>query len=181
MKRYTVYSLFLMSVLVIFSCTKDVVKVDDPVGTITQSINYTVGGMSIILYQGLDEDTFHYVPYVQIKVGIRDASLNFSFDDITATDINIINWIYIGHGMGGEIVDVGEVNGLGNVTEKPSAGWSGLAAVQVGHGYVVRYKNTFNYSTADLPYYYGRLYVEDWLTATTGGVIGATVKYQLPF
>lgn len=67
---------------------------------------------------------------------------------------------------------VGAVNGLGNVSTIPTAGWTNQIAVKPGNGYVAydRNSNTFY-----------RIYVEDYIEAVTGGVIGADVKYQKPF
>lgn len=68
---------------------------------------------------------------------------------------------------------VGKVNGLGNITGIPNNGWATKVAVEPGNGYVVRY--LFNSC------YYYRLYVEDYILNTSGGIIGAKVKYQTPF
>lgn len=67
---------------------------------------------------------------------------------------------------------IGAVNGLGNVSTIPTAGWTNQIAVKPGNGYVAydRNSNTFY-----------RIYVEDYIEAVTGGVIGADVKYQKPF
>ena len=69
-----------------------------------------------------------------------------------------------------EFVSVGKVSGLSKITTIPSSGWSASAAVVPGTGYVARYNNT-----------YARIYVIDYIVDTTGGIIGATIKYQCPF
>lgn len=68
--------------------------------------------------------------------------------------------------------DLGAVKGLGNVSYIPTAGWASKVAVTPGHGYVAydQYKDQ-----------YYRLFVEDYAVSTTGGIIGADVKYQKPF
>lgn len=65
---------------------------------------------------------------------------------------------------------VGQVKGLGNVSTIPSAGWASQVAVKPNNGYVAFYNGIFY-----------RLYVEDFIEGTSGGVIGADVKYQKPF
>lgn len=71
------------------------------------------------------------------------------------------------------IASLGPVNGLGNVSTIPVAGWATKVAVTPGNGYVA-YD-----SSADTFY---RIYVTEYLTAAgTGGVIGAEIKYQKPF
>lgn len=67
---------------------------------------------------------------------------------------------------------IGSVKGLGNVTDIPTTGWASKVAVIPGNGYVVCdiYKEKFY-----------RIYVTDYIVGTTGGIIGAEVKYQTPF
>lgn len=69
-----------------------------------------------------------------------------------------------------QIVSLGAMKGLGNVVTVPIEGWSSSVAVVPGNGYVVR--NNGNYA---------RLYVDSYMTSTSGGIMGATVKYQSPF
>lgn len=153
----------------------------DPAGTVTVSINYTANPIPIILYQNLDEEPEQGWPYVQVKVGIRNASINFEFDAIQSDNIYIGHPYLIHHGLGGEIACVGSVQGLGAVTAKPAGGWNNICAVEAGKGYVVRYRHTKNYTTSALPYHYARLYVTSLLESTSGGIIGAKVKYQAPW
>ena len=70
----------------------------------------------------------------------------------------------------GYIASYGMVNGLGNVSNIPIAGWASEVTVKPGYGYVAYHAGTFY-----------RMYVSDYIVATTGGVIGAEVKYQKPF
>lgn len=67
---------------------------------------------------------------------------------------------------------VGAVNGLGNVSYIPTNGWTDKIKVTPGEGYVAydSYKNK-----------YYRIYVVSYIVSTTGGIIGADIKYQEPF
>lgn len=67
-------------------------------------------------------------------------------------------------------VSLGKVNGLGNITKIPKLGWTKTTSVKPGFGYVA-YSNNVYY----------RVFVEDYIISTDGGVIGAEVKYQKPF
>lgn len=71
-----------------------------------------------------------------------------------------------------EFVDLGEMRGLGDITTIPVDGWSSTVSVLPEHGYVIYFA-----------YYhvFARLYVEKYLTDTSGGIIGAAVKFQQPF
>ncbi|MDR1562033.1 MAG: DUF5036 family protein [Dysgonamonadaceae bacterium] len=69
---------------------------------------------------------------------------------------------------------IGKMRGLGNVTKIPTSGWATKVAVVPGYGYVGRHSD-YNDTT------YVRIYVVDYLEGTSGGVIGANVKYQSPF
>lgn len=69
-----------------------------------------------------------------------------------------------------EFVSLGEVSGLSKITSIPTTGWSKSAAVIPGHGYVARCNGN-----------YARIYVVDYTVATSGGIMGATIKYQAPF
>lgn len=71
------------------------------------------------------------------------------------------------------IADVGPVSGLAAVPTSDPAGYTGVVAAQVGHGYVMRYHESVSGTT-----YHLRLYVDGWLTsALTGGVTGVRIKY----
>lgn len=76
-----------------------------------------------------------------------------------------------------EFVSVGEINGLGNIVSIPSNGWANEVAVMPGNGYVAR----CSYYTDNKYYEYARLYVKEWIVSTTGGILGAVVKYQAHF
>ena len=69
-------------------------------------------------------------------------------------------------------VSLGNMSGLANVKQIPTTGWASKVAVVPGNGYIA-------YDNLTGSYY--RLYVTDYIVSTTGGIIGADVKYQVPF
>lgn len=94
---------------------------------------------------------------------------------------------YAGQWNGGEISSMGPVDDLGGVKKIPEGGWSKKSAVQPGYGYVVRLKQDEKTSTSTDGQLtintkkicrYARIYVVDWDVSTTGGIIGATIRYQ---
>ena len=83
---------------------------------------------------------------------------------------NANNFIAIGYYGGCAIVDMGKKK-LSQIQSVPSIGWTDETAVLVGHGYIYRYTYDSN------PYKYIKVYVVDYITGTSGGIIGAEVKY----
>ena len=75
-----------------------------------------------------------------------------------------------------EMVDVGAVSGLSAINSIPQQGWSTKVAVLPGHGYIAR---IYGYKTDRL--YYVRFYAISYIKGTSGGIIGANVKYQSPW
>lgn len=71
---------------------------------------------------------------------------------------------------GAYFTSVGAVKGLGNVSTIPTTGWAEQMSVIAGNGYVAYSNNQFY-----------RIYVVSDIVATTGGIIGADIKYQKPF
>lgn len=81
--------------------------------------------------------------------------------------------MYIGNDYNftnGQFVSLGTMKGLGNVSYIPTAGWASNVAVRKNTGYVA-YANGEFY----------RIFAENEIAGTTGGVIGYDVKYQAPF
>lgn len=76
-------------------------------------------------------------------------------------------------GDGAEIVDLGQVAGLGNITSAPLSGWKSKTAAIVGHGYMLRSTETWGGDLA-------RLYIDSEMVSVGGGIMGYTVKYQCP-
>lgn len=70
------------------------------------------------------------------------------------------------------IASIGSVKGLGNVSSIPMTGWSDAVAVEPGAGYVAYDSDRDEFV---------RIFVTDWVISTSGGIIGADVKYQKPF
>ena len=176
MKKISLF-LCLLIVLGISSCTKESSAPADPTGTITTNLV-----SNIFLYEGLADPPYSTIyttyPYVEMIVGMDAPTLNTSFQekvstspggyfnaDVIASDISAAN--------------VGAVRGLGDVTQKPTSGYTTSCMLEIGHGYVVRYKHS--YASADQNYYYARFYVSEWVISTSGGIIGAKVKMQYPF
>lgn len=88
-----------------------------------------------------------------------------------------LGYIYIddGNNFSGSssyFASIGKVRGLGNVSDIPTSGWASQVAVNPGYGYVA-------YNGGDRQFY--RIYVEDYIVSTGGGIIGADIKYQTPF
>lgn len=81
--------------------------------------------------------------------------------------------MYNTHNMA-DIASLGKAYGLLDVNIVPmAAGWSKTVAVLPNYAYLIR-ENNYGHS-------YIRLYVEDYVTNTSGGIMGAKVKYQYPF
>jgi hypothetical protein len=93
----------------------------------------------------------------------------------------VSQWFNISTSYGGEAVDIGAVKGLGNVTSKPTSGYSNAAALLPGHGYVIRWRKSDNYPTSTQPYFYHRFYVTEYSVNTAGGIMGVLINFQGPF
>ena len=72
-----------------------------------------------------------------------------------------------------EIASIGKVNGLSNIKDIPETGWTNQTTTIPGCGYVHRTK--YRYRDG---YAYTRIYVVDYMTSTSGGIMGITIKYQ---
>lgn len=88
------------------------------------------------------------------------------------------NFSSTGNGLW-RFVTIGKVNGLGNITKIPDSGWADYVAVLPGYGYVGAGGYFSGHSIAGVTHV--RIYVIDWITSTSGGIIGAEVQYQSPF
>ena len=88
---------------------------------------------------------------------------------------NIDTWYY-----NAQIVSVGKVKGLSAITKIPESGWAERCAATAGCGYVIRQSKVSAYDTSRTDgYKYCRVYLVDFITSTSGGIMGATIKYQL--
>ena len=133
----------------------------DPSGTITANIRND--GPELSIYWE-DEEGFS----VSTGLSINDAN-------------NFEAYYY-----NSEIVCVGKVSGIGSIKKVPQSGWSNTCAVQPGYGYVLRAKgyrwnNNSKREEYSDDYRYVRFYVVDYMEGTSGGIIGATIKYQAPW
>lgn len=158
----------------------------DPSGTSGISLNFN--DKPIILYSGLAPDGPYQIngytyPYITIVFGL-EGTLNFTYHTavIQNNSGSLANPIWWGlGGIGGEEVDMGVVSGLGSVITKPTSGYAPNRAIQVGHGYVIRYKKSKDLTSPLLPYLYARVYVVDLLKNTSGLTTGVILKYQTSF
>ena len=73
------------------------------------------------------------------------------------------------------IVSVGKVNSLSDIRNIPESGWSHEAAAIPGYGYI--YKSSYIEGGIS-SWRYARIYAVDYMTSTSGGIMGITIKYQ---
>ncbi len=107
-------------------------------------------------------------------------TLSMRDQDNGDTRFGINDYIYINdENFGGaQFASIGAVNGLGNVSYIPKAGWSNKVAVIPGNGYIA-YIPKSDWYYHDEQWY--RIYVIDYITNTAGGIMGADIKYHTPF
>jgi hypothetical protein len=90
-------------------------------------------------------------------------------------------WLYNGNGLV-SICDMGQMKGLGNIQSIPQTGYNNpqddnkTVACESEHGYVVKFEG----GDLPTPQYVG-LYVVEPIVNTSGGIMGAKVKYKYPF
>ena len=113
-----------------------------------------------------------------------NTTISLSHEDRTYAYVSITsgNNFYLGtfeYGVNCEICDAGAKK-LGAVKTVPSSGWANELAVIPGHSYVVKVSTRNYYDNPDykpVKFYY-KIYVIDWINgASSGGIIGAEVKY----
>lgn len=75
----------------------------------------------------------------------------------------------------GSITCVGSVSNIRRINRIPESGWTNAVSVKPGNGYIICHKNPDGYSKFCR---YARVYVEDWIESTDGGIIGAVIRYQ---
>lgn len=180
------FLILMVSILTLFSCKKTEPE-PDPEGTVSININTTVNASPILLYKGAMEPCDYFLSggdtvffnnglVVRVFLGI-DKNINFATSHHYG---DASNWGWFNEGV--EFVDVGMVDGLGELKSIPQAGWSNSVSATKGHGYFVRYKHSINLNDENFPLYYAILYVEDYLTSSVnGGIIGIKLKYKNPF
>jgi hypothetical protein len=106
-----------------------------------------------------------------VSVNDPEGTIALSMRNSNNGDTHLDN-IYIENEnfRGGYFASIGAVNGLGYVAGIPATGWAQQVSVTEGNGYV---------AFSDGQYY--RIYVVSDIIGTSGGVIGADIKYQKPF
>ena len=111
-------------------------------------------------------------PEGTIQLSMRDDDNGKTLlDNIYISDENFAsNYVWPGNTV--TFVSLGSMNGLANIKQIPTTGWASKVAVVPGNGYIA-------YDRSNDSYY--RLYVTNYIVSTTGGIIGADVKYQMPF
>lgn len=111
-------------------------------------------------------------PEGTIQLSMRDDDNGKTLlDNIYISDENFAsNYVWPGNPV--TFVSLGNMSGLANVNQIPTAGWASKVAVVPGNGYIA-------YDSSKDTYY--RLYITNYIVSTTGGIIGADVKYQVPF
>lgn len=74
-----------------------------------------------------------------------------------------------------KVASVGKVSGLGGIKKSPSSGWADRISVTPGKGYVVKFEGT-----AQSGHFckYARIYVSEWIEGTSGGILGAVIRYE---
>lgn len=73
-----------------------------------------------------------------------------------------------------KMVSIGKVNGLSSINVIPKDGWTNQVAAIPGYGYI--YRSEYVYTPGI--YTYARIYAVDYMTSTSGGIMGITIKYQ---
>jgi hypothetical protein len=174
-------TILFFSILAESGCTtKEKTQIPDPVGTNTYTFIADNKQFDLDLYKSIDDDPNHN--YVWIRFGLSSSALNFGFITVNYVNGDFTNSYYnIRYENGGEIVNLGKVDGLGSITKIPTSGWSTSSSAEVGNGYVVRFKHSSEYGNSSLPYYYARFYVTDFVNSTSGGIGFVKAKYQMPF
>ncbi len=90
-----------------------------------------------------------------------------SSNNLGFLDVNFSNF---------EIASVGSVSSLSKIKNIPETGWVCEIAAHPGKGYVIRYNEVYEGNTGE--FHYCRLYVEDWIKSTSGGIVGAVIWYE---
>lgn len=90
-----------------------------------------------------------------------------------ALGISVSNNFYVSSWRSNcSITCVGSVSNIRRINRIPESGWANEVSVKPGNGYVIRHKNMNELC------HYARVYVEDWIESTSGGIIGAVIRYQ---
>jgi len=124
-------------------------------------------------------------PSGTIIVSIRNASNGSTrvTPDICHSYFGISNANnFIGYADDWKFSTAGITDGLGSIKKIPTAGWASQVSVMPGYGYVgASFSGVFGGRLQTANVIYVRLYVDNYIKNTSGGVMGAYVKYQSPF
>jgi len=151
-----VFLFFAVCLIGFVGCKKDDEKVPDPEGTITANL----GRISLDFY------------YLEEIGWVAPDNIGL---------IHLYTCYGVCHRWKITFCNVGKVSGLGSIKTIPTSGYANNVACEVGHGYVIKCEN-FNYYGGELVnVIYIRLYVVESIVSTSGGIMGAKVKYQYPF
>lgn len=167
MKKIHLFGMLLMALamsMAFTSCEKD----DGSTGIEMRMRNGNNGGdeLRLLIVPELRENEIH---------------INDGYTHLGITSSNNFKVVGLYDWAESEIVCVGNVSGLSRINNIPNSGWTQQAAVQPGQGYIIRRKKSsdemyeFYYSQFCT---YARVYVEDWIEGTSGGIIGAVIRYQ---
>lgn len=157
LKRLMNYAFCFFSILASVSCDKD-----EPAGTDPAKPVNDPAGTIIVSVRNENNGGTGFQP-----AGTGSASVYID----KADNFYGSNW---------KFTTIGACRGLGNVVSIPASGWTERTSVREGYGYVGAYLINDNYRKVHEVTYI-RLYVDEYMISTLGGVIGAEIKYQAPF
>ena len=147
------------------SSDKNKNNVSDPEGTITSNI---AEGTEIILLKDISYCAVSWAKPDNIWISYGDYDCYYCLISICS---------------------VGQVNGLGSINRIPTSGYTSrisgdgdqTLSCDVGYGYVIKIEEEVYYPYTYTIRTYARMYVIERIISTSGGIMGAKVKYQYPF
>jgi len=130
---------------------------------------------------GGGEDTSGLITLKMRNSENGETKISFGAGYFMINKANNFDEYYIAGGQGGiiEFCDMGTKK-LSAIKTVPTSGWAREVAVTPNHRYVIR--NNYSQWNSDIQGHeqkvaYLKLYVVDYITSTTGGIIGAEVQY----
>ena len=170
MKNKYLFGLLLMTMVIGFgftSCEKD----DGSEGIEFRMRNSDYGGDGISILQVDNEfsvNQYRYYVSWWVNLGISESN-NFYVRSIVNSNIGY-NW----PPQDCSIACVGNVSNIRRINRISESGWTDVVSVKPGNGYIICHKCEGDSSFCR----YARVYVEDWIEGTSGGIIGAVIRYQ---
>jgi len=157
LKKLMNYAFCFFSILASVSCDKD-----EPAGTDPAKPVNDPAGTTIVSVRNENNGGTGFQPAGTGSVSVYiDKADNF-------------------YGSYWKFTTIGACRGLGNVVSIPASGWTERTSVREGYGYVGAYVINDDYRKVHEVTYI-RMYVDEYMISTLGGVIGAEIKYQAPF